>query len=38
MYASVVSKASALETMKNNFFLLVLTVLPVRHQLGKHGT
>jgi len=23
---------------ENNFFLLVLTVLPVRHQLGKHCT
>jgi len=24
--------------MENNFFLLVLTVLPVRHELGKHCT
>jgi len=24
--------------IENNFFLLVLTVLPVRHQLGKHCT
>jgi len=27
----IVSKDSVLETTKNNFFLLVLTVLPVRN-------
>jgi len=37
----IVSEASAAvlwKQMENNFVLLVLTVLPVRHQLGKHCT